>query len=78
MNSFKVVCGFNGTVYSRHKTEEAAIKAARKERNLLSTPNCGNLSAYVEVVDINARFTNIIPADNEFGCCSVSQKQWVD
>lgn len=76
MYKYKVVCGFNGTVYSKHKTEEAAYKAAQKERNALSLPCCGSLAYYVEVVGINARFTNIADADNEFGCCQTQQKFW--
>lgn len=75
---FRVVCGFNGTVYSRHKTRENAERAAEKRRRSLRHPNCGSLASYVEVVSDGAWFTRIVPADNEWGYCSVSQPRWVE
>jgi hypothetical protein len=75
---YKVVCGFNGSVYSRHRSQEAAEKSAEKVKRSLNHPNCGSLASYVQIVNINARFTNIIPWPNSFGCLSVSQKRWVD
>lgn len=77
-NTHKVVCRFDGHVYSRHKSERAAEKSAEKIKRSLNHPNCGSLASFVEVVDIGARFTNIIPSSNEFGCVSVSQKRWVE
>jgi hypothetical protein len=73
----KVVCGFNGTVYSRHRRRDTAERAAEKVRRSLRHPNCGSLAGYVEVVPAAARFTRIVPADNEFGCVQVSQARWV-
>jgi hypothetical protein len=78
MHTFKVVCGFNGTVYSRHKTAGAAHKAAERIKRGLRHPNCGSLASYVEVVPANARFTRIVPADNEFGCAQIDQPRWVE
>lgn len=75
---FKVVCGFNGTVYSRHATITSAESAARGIRRRLSNKlTCGALASYVEVVPEEARFTRIVPCDNAFGCCSVDQPRWV-
>jgi hypothetical protein len=76
-NHYKVVCGFNGTAYSYHRQANAAAKAAERMRRQLDHPNCGNLASYVQVVPAGARFTRIVPADNEFGCCEVSAPRWV-
>lgn len=73
---YKVVCGFNGTVYSRHRSLKTAERSANKMRRSLDHPNCGSLAGYVQVVNVDAYFTNIADADNEFGCCQVSQKFW--
>lgn len=75
---YKLVCNFNGTIYSKHRTIENAEKAKKKLINQLKTKiNCGTLYSNVQIVDKNARFTNIVPADNEYSCVQVSQKRWV-
>ena len=76
MNNYKVVCGFNGTVYSRHQSEYRAEQAARREQSKLRHPNCGDLAQYVEVVPIEATFSRIAPADNEHGCMELQQARW--
>jgi hypothetical protein len=75
---YAVVCGFNGSTYSRHRTHERAMASAEKVKRGLRRPNCGSLAGYVRVVREPARFTNIVPADNDFGCCQVQQKLWVE
>lgn len=76
--NYKVVCGFNGTIYYRSDSLKNCERGAARIRKSLKKPQCGSLASYVQIVDGSARFTNIIPADNEFGCCQVSQKRWVD
>lgn len=76
--NFKVVCGFNGTTYSRYFSRKAAERAAEKTRRGLRSPSCGSLASYVKVVPATARFSRIVPADNEFGCCSLSAPVWTD
>lgn len=73
---YKVVNSFSGTIYSKHSSLEAAEKSAEKVRKSLDHPNCGSLGAYVNVVPINASFTNIIP-HNKHGVFQVSQKLWI-
>jgi hypothetical protein len=75
----KVVCSFSGRLYSRHTSEEHARRAAEREaRSLNANPNCGSLGFHVEVHPIGARFTRIIPADNDCGCVQVSSPRWVE
>lgn len=73
---YKVVCGFNGMVYSKHNTEKAALAKAEKVKAKLRNPNCGCLAGYVQVVPADAYFTNIADADNDCGCIALSQKFW--
>lgn len=74
---YAVACNFNGDLYSRHRTLKAAEKAAEKQKRNLRHPNCGSLAGYVVVVELPARFTSIVAADNEFGCNDTGVKRWV-
>lgn len=74
---FAVACNFNGDFYSTHRTLAAAEKAAEKTKRNLRSPNCGSLGGYVTVVELPARFTSIVDADNEFGCNDTGVKRWV-
>lgn len=74
---YAVVCNFNGLVYSRHRTERAAKLAHDRTRRKLQSPNCGDLAYHVAVVELPARYTSIVPADNDCGCVDTGRKRWV-
>lgn len=74
---YAVACNFNGTIYSKHRTQKTAEAAAEKTKRKLRSPNCGSLASYVTVVELPAKFTSIVEADNEFGLCDTGVKRWV-
>lgn len=71
---FAVVCNFSGDIYSRHQSQEAAKKAARKKRKQLKP--IGDMSTYVDVVEFPARYTSLI-YDKREGPVETGFKRWV-
>jgi hypothetical protein len=61
MNTHRVVCGFNGTTYSSHRSLSAAMKSkARNQRVLFQArPQTGSLASHVQVVAEGATFGRI-------------------
>ena len=57
--------------------QQAVFAAAEKTKRKLRSPNCGSLASYVTVVELPAKFTSIVEADNEFGLCDTGVKRWV-
>lgn len=61
--TFKVVCGFTGRVYSRHKSEAAARREKSNLIRAIDDPTSpivwGSLAKWVEVVEDDARFTSL-------------------
>lgn len=71
---FAVVCNFSGDIYSRHESQKAAKKAAKKKKQHLEP--LGDLSQYVDVVEFPARYTSLIYDERE-GPVETGVKRWV-
>ena len=77
-SKFNVVCGFNGTTYSSHRSIAAAKKSAAKIKRSLERAKhqTGSLGRYVQVAPESAYFGRIHSDKNGDNPWSVLQARW--